>query len=153
MYNRIDLYRLLDSIILHWYGHGTQTRYTNKQIKKKGVIYLHLKKNYIQRAESSPLNQTSKAANRKNSTNERGKIIMNIETKTTFTLSEEQVKELKKLQKAMTNYAIESGLPEEETKKLYTLEEVFDFVMLLGQNNMISKQIENAAWYYKKYYD
>ena len=34
--------------------------------------------------------------------NERGKIIMNIETKTTFTLSEEQVKELKKLQKAMT---------------------------------------------------
>ena len=78
---------------------------------------------------------------------------MNIETKTTFTLSEEQVKELKKLQKAMTNCAIESGLPEEETKRLYKLEEVFDFVMLLGQNNMISKQIENAAWYYKKYYD
>ena len=48
MYNRIDLYRLLDSVILHWYGHGTQTRYTNKQIKKKGVIYLHFKKNYIQ---------------------------------------------------------------------------------------------------------
>lgn len=44
MYNRIDLYRLLDSVILHWYGHGTQTRYTNKQIKKKGVIYLHFKK-------------------------------------------------------------------------------------------------------------
>ncbi|MDD6135589.1 MAG: hypothetical protein PUB54_00250 [Lachnospiraceae bacterium] len=78
---------------------------------------------------------------------------MDIEMKTTFTLSEEQVEELKKLQKAMINYAIESGLPDEVIKISYKLEAVFDFVMLLGQNNMISKQIENAAWYYKKYYD
>ena len=71
----------------------------------------------------------------------------------TFTVSDEQVEELKLLQKAMQNYAIEKGYTKEEVEEYYTLEEVFDYVMLLGQNHTISDKIENAAWHYEEHYD
>ena len=71
----------------------------------------------------------------------------------TFTLSDEHVEELKLLQKAMQNYAIEKGETREFAEEYYTLEKVFDFVMLLGQNHTISRQIENAAWNYEENYD
>ena len=71
----------------------------------------------------------------------------------TFTVSDEQVEELKLLQKAMQNHAIENGDTKEEAEKYYTLEKVFDFVMELGQNHTISDKIENAAWHYEEYYD
>lgn len=71
----------------------------------------------------------------------------------TFTVSDEQIKELKLLQKAMQNYAIKSGDTKENAEEYYTLEKVFDFVMQLGQNYTISDKIENAAWHYEEYYD
>ena len=63
----------------------------------------------------------------------------------TFTVSDEQVEELKLLQKAMQNYSIENGDTKEEAKEYYTLEKVFDFVMELGQNHTISDKIENVV--------
>ena len=71
----------------------------------------------------------------------------------TFTVSDEQVEELKLLQKAMQNYAIKNGDTKEIIEEYYTLEKVFDFVMQLGQNHTISDKIENAAWHYDEYYD
>ena len=71
----------------------------------------------------------------------------------TFTVSDEQVDELKLLQKAMQNHAIENGDTKENVEEYYTLEKVFDFVMELGQNHTISDKIENAAWHYEEYYD
>ena len=61
----------------------------------------------------------------------------------TFTVSDEQLEELELLQKAM----------QKESDYDYTLQEVFDFVMMLGQNHMISDRIENAAWHYAEYYE
>ena len=60
----------------------------------------------------------------------------------TFTVSDEQVEELKLLQKAMQNHAIEKSDTKEEAEEYYTLEKVFDFVMELGQNHTISDKIE-----------
>ena len=71
----------------------------------------------------------------------------------TFTVSDEQVEELKLLQKAMQSYAIKSGDTKENVEEYYTLEKVFDFVMELGQNHTISDKIENAAWHYEEHYD
>ena len=76
-----------------------------------------------------------------------------MEFKHTFTVSDEQVEELKLLQKAMQNYAIENGDTKEEAEEYYTLEKVFDLVMELGQHHTISDKIENAAWYYEEYYN
>lgn len=76
-----------------------------------------------------------------------------IEITHTFTVSDEQVKELKFLQKAMQNYAIKKGDTKEKAEEYYTLEKVFNFVMQLGQNHTISDKIENAAWHYEEYYD
>ena len=76
-----------------------------------------------------------------------------MEFKHTFTVSDEQVEELKLLQKAMQNYAIENGDTKEEAEEYYTLEKVFDLVMELGQNHTISDKIENVAWYYEEYYN
>lgn len=71
----------------------------------------------------------------------------------TFTVSNEQVEELKLLQKAMQTYSIKNGNTKKEAEEYYTLEKVFDFVMELGQNYTISDKIENAAWHYDAYYD
>ena len=60
----------------------------------------------------------------------------------TFTVSDEQVEELKLLQKAMQNHAIENGDTKENVEEYYTLEKVFDFAMELGQNHTISDKIE-----------
>lgn len=62
-------------------------------------------------------------------------------------LNDEQVEELKLLQKAMKKS--DGG----DKDNCYTLEKVFDFVMLLSQTDRINKAIENAAYYYDKYYD
>lgn len=66
-----------------------------------------------------------------------------VELTHTFRVSDEQMEELKSLQKAM----------QKSSDFNYTLQEVFDFVMMLGQNHMISDRIENAAWHYAEYYE
>ena len=71
----------------------------------------------------------------------------------TFTLSDEQLEDLKLLQKAMQNYSIKDGCTRESAEEYYTLEKVFEFVMMLGQDYFISDRIENAAWHYEEYYD
>ena len=71
----------------------------------------------------------------------------------TFTVSDEQIEELKLLQKAMVNHMVSQGDSIEEANKYYTLEKVFEFVMMLGQNHLISDRIENAAWYYEENYE
>lgn len=78
---------------------------------------------------------------------------MNVEMTHTFTVSEEQLEDIKFLQKAMQKFSIERGSTKEEAEKYYTLQRVFDFVMQLGQNSMISERIENAAFHYDKYYE
>ena len=78
---------------------------------------------------------------------------MTIKMTHTFTISDEQVEELRLLQKAMQNYSVKTGSTREEAEKYYTLETVFDFVMQLGQNHTISEKIENAAWHYDEYYE
>lgn len=59
-------------------------------------------------------------------------------------LNDEQVEELELLQKAM-NKANDGNE--------YTLEKVFDFIMLLSQTKRINQAIENAAYYYDEYYE
>lgn len=78
---------------------------------------------------------------------------MSIKMTHTFEVSEEQVKELELLRKAMQNYAIKNGDTKESVEKYYTLEKVFEFVMMLGQNHMISERIKSAAWHYREYYE
>jgi hypothetical protein len=71
----------------------------------------------------------------------------------TFDVSDEQYEELKLLQKAMQNYAVQNGDSREQAEEYYTIEETFEFVMQLGQNQLISNRIENAAWHYDENYD
>lgn len=78
---------------------------------------------------------------------------MGIQMTHTFTLDENQIEELKMLQKAMQKHAVETGDTKENAENYYTLEKVFEFVMMLGQNQMISEKIENVAWHYREYYD
>ena len=62
-------------------------------------------------------------------------------------LSDEQVEELKMLQKAIKKTY------DGDSNNYYTLEKVFEFVMLLGCTDRINKAIENAAYHYDAYYD
>ena len=78
---------------------------------------------------------------------------MKYELTHTFTVSEEQYEELKMLQKAMQKYSIKNGDTKENAEKYYTIEKVFEFVMMLGQNHLITKRIENAAYHYDEYYE
>lgn len=71
----------------------------------------------------------------------------------TFDLNDEHIEELKMLQKAMQKYAMENGDTKEEAEAYYDLQRVFDFVMELGQNYMILRQIENVGYNYDSYYD
>lgn len=78
---------------------------------------------------------------------------MKYELTHTFTVSEEQYEELKMLQKAMQKYSIKNGDTKEHAEEYYTIEKVFEFVMMLGQNHVITNQIENAAYHYDEYYE
>lgn len=70
----------------------------------------------------------------------------------TFDLSDEQIAKLKRIQQGMINYSIKSSFfSEEEAKKIYSLEEVFEKVMLVGEKWRVNEALSQMLRLYANF--
>lgn len=70
----------------------------------------------------------------------------------TFDLSDEQIAKLKRIQQGMINHSIKSSFfSEEEAKKIYSLEEVFEKVMLVGEKWRVDEALDQMVSLYANF--
>ena len=70
----------------------------------------------------------------------------------TFDLSDEQVSKLNQIRKGMINHSVKSNaFSEVEAKKIYSLEEVFEKVMLVGEKWRIDEALSQMLRLYAKF--
>ena len=70
----------------------------------------------------------------------------------TFDLSDDQVEKLKRIRKGMINHSVKSNVfSETEAKKIYSLEEVFEKVMLVGEKWRIDEALSQMLSLYANF--
>ena len=70
----------------------------------------------------------------------------------TFDLSDDQVEKLKRIRKGMINHSVKSNVfSETEAKKIYSLEEVFEKVMLVGEKWRIDEALSQMLGLYANF--
>lgn len=70
----------------------------------------------------------------------------------TFELSDEQVSKLNQIRKGMINHSVKSNaFSEAEAKKIYSLEEVFEKVMLIGEKWRIDEALSQMLGLYANF--
>lgn len=70
----------------------------------------------------------------------------------TFDLSDEQVEKLKRIQRGMVNHSVKTScFSEPEAKKIYSLEEVFEKVMLVGEKWRIDEALSQMLGLYANF--
>ena len=70
----------------------------------------------------------------------------------TFDLSNEQVEKLKRIQRGMINHSVKTScFSEPEAKKIYSLEEVFEKVMLVGEKWRIDEALSQMLGLYANF--
>lgn len=70
----------------------------------------------------------------------------------TFDLSDEQVSKLNQIRKGMINHSVKSNaFSEAEAKKIYSLEEVFEKVMLIGEEWRVNEALSQMFRLYANF--
>ena len=70
----------------------------------------------------------------------------------TFDLSDEQVSKLNQIRKGMINHSVKSNaFSEAEAKKIYSLEEVFEKVMLVGEKWRVDEALSQMLGLYANF--
>ena len=70
----------------------------------------------------------------------------------TFDLSDDQVSKLNQIRKGMINHSVKSNtFSEAEAKKIYSLEEVFEKVMLIGEKWRIDEALSQMLGLYEEF--
>ena len=70
----------------------------------------------------------------------------------TFDLSDDQVSKLNQIRKGMINHSVKSNtFSEAEAKKIYSLEEVFEKVMLIGEEWRVNEALSQMLRLYAKF--
>ena len=70
----------------------------------------------------------------------------------TFDLSDEQVSKLNQIRKGMINHSVKSNaVSEVEAKKIYSLEEVFEKVMLIGEEWRVNEALSQMLRLYANF--
>ena len=70
----------------------------------------------------------------------------------TFDLSDEQVSKLNQIRKGMINHSVKSNtFSEVEAKKIYSLEEVFEKVMLVGEKWRVDEALDQMVSLYANF--
>ena len=70
----------------------------------------------------------------------------------TFDLSDEQVEKLKRIQQGIINHSVKTGFfSETEAKKIYSLEEVFEKVMLIGEEWRVNEALSQMLRLYANF--
>lgn len=70
----------------------------------------------------------------------------------TFDLSDDQVEKLKRIRKGMINHSVKSNVfSEAESKKIYSLEEVFEKVMLVGEEWRVNEALSQMLSLYANF--
>ena len=70
----------------------------------------------------------------------------------TFNLSDEQVEKLNQIRKGMINHSVKSNaFSETEAKKIYSLEETFETVMLVGEKWRVDEALDQMLGLYANF--
>ena len=70
----------------------------------------------------------------------------------TFDLSDEQVEKLNQIRKGMINHSVKSNaFSETEAKKIYSLEETFEKVMLVGEKWRVDEALDQMLGLYANF--
>ena len=70
----------------------------------------------------------------------------------TFDLSDEQVEKLKRIQQGMISHSVKTScFSEAEAKKIYSLEEVFEKVMLVGEKWRVDEALDQMLGLYANF--